>query len=462
MLGLVLLALGTGVSVLSWRLSVYLLLAYLPFAGIAIVATYPETQFANVAKDLAFVLPAYLGFLLIESGRRWLFPGLPLVPAAVLSAIVVLECFNPHVPNWLVALIGLKVWLLYIPLLVLGYRLVQTPSDLKHLFATLLVIAAIPVLVGLVEAVVVDVLGEPQMVFQLYGRAASAATQNFAHFSYGARLIWRIPSTFSFVAQYFSFTSTLIVIGYGWWRLSRHRWLGFLPLALIFLAGLTSGERGALIMLPILIVMIVVLDGRAKIIAGVIGIVIVLLAGAITLLGSGAELLGLVFRIGLSELYDTTVVGFVETLKLGVLGHGTGTATGASRLAFPGTFVLPRFYLESWWLRTVYELGLPGLAAAIVLFGSLVISGWRAVTTIADREVRAVGAAILAFLIWNLVYDLKGGLMDLDPINVYFWLLAGLLLRLGSGLVGEGLHEMPSDQSGLVAESPKQAVVQLP
>ncbi len=432
-LALALLALGTGVAMLSWRLSVYMLLCYLPFAGIAIVGSYPQTQFADVVKDLVFVLPAFLGFLLSEVPSNWGFAGLPLVPIIALTGIVVVECFNPTVPNWLVALIGLKVWLLYLPLLVLGYRLVESPSELQRLLAILLGIAVIPVLIGLVEAVFVDVLGKPQVIFNFYGSAASAVTQNFAHFNYGARAIWRIPSTFSFVAQYFSFTASMSIVAYGWWRISGHRWLGLLALALMVLAGFTSGERGALIMLPVLIAIIVMIDGRANLIVGVAMVVLVPLSVAVIVLGSGAELIAVVFRVGLAELYDTTVVGFVETLKLGILGHGTGTATGASRLAFQGNFLLPRFYLESWWLHALYELGLPGLAIAVALLGSLVVRGWRATRSIGDRELRAVGAAILAFLVWNLIYDLKGGLMDLDPINVYFWLFAGLLLRLGTG-----------------------------
>jgi hypothetical protein len=448
-LGLTLLAVGIGAAMMSWRLSVYMLLVYLPFGGIAIVASYPHTQFADVIKDLAFVLPAFVGFLLSESPKNWLFPGLPLIPMTALSVIVLLECFNPALPNWLVALIGLKVWLLYLPLSVLGYRLVQSRIELQRLFAIILCVAVIPVLIGLVEAGFVDVLGESQVIFRYYGFAASAATQNFAHFDYGARAIWRIPSTFSFVAQYFSFTASMIVIAYGWWRLWGHRWLGIIPLALIVLAGFTSGERGALIMLPLLVAMIVMIDGRAKLIAGVAVVVVVLLAASVIVLGSGAELIAVVFKIGYSELYDTTVVGFMETLKLGILGHGTGTATGASRLAFQGNIGLPRFYLESWWLHTLYELGVAGLAVTVALFGSLLVRGWRAVRSIRDREVRAVGAAILAFLIWNLIYDLKGGLMNLDPINVYFWLFAGLLMRLGSGFARESIRQTRDDHAGL-------------
>ena len=40
------------------------------------------------------------------------------------------------------------------------------------------------------------------------------------------------------------------------------------------------------------------------------------------------------------------------------------------------------------------------------------------------------GIAVVAFLVWNLVYGIKGQYMDFDPINVYFWLFAGILMKL--------------------------------
>jgi hypothetical protein len=456
-LGVVLLALGIGVALLSWRLSIYLLLFYLPFAGLAILASYPRSQLADVAKDLAFVIPAYIGFALTEPRKQWLFPGLPLIPIVVLSAIVLIECFNPVLPNFLVPLIGLKVWLLYLPLLVLGYRLVSSAEELRRLFAILLGAATIPIVIGLLEVVWVDVFGKHDAVFALYG--AAAATQNFAYFNYGSRAIWRIPSTFSFVAQYFSFTAGMMVVAYAWWRISGHRRLGLVPLLLLVLAGLTSGARGALIMLPVLIVMIVAFDGRLKLIATLVAVVALMLATALLLLGSGTELIIGVLRIGLAELHDTVIVGFTQTIQLGLFGHGTGSATGASRFAFSaerplyfgGGFTLAISLLESWWLRTIYELGLPGLAAAIGLFAVLLARGWRTMQSIRDREIRAVAAAILAFLLWNLMYNLKGSLMNIDPINVYFWLLAGLMLRLGADFGRE------DSQQAIAASAPRAA-----
>jgi hypothetical protein len=33
-------------------------------------------------------------------------------------------------------------------------------------------------------------------------------------------------------------------------------------------------------------------------------------------------------------------------------------------------------------------------------------------------------------VIWNVVFNVKAQYLDMDPMNVYFWLLLGLLFKL--------------------------------
>jgi hypothetical protein len=42
---------------------------------------------------------------------------------------------------------------------------------------------------------------------------------------------------------------------------------------------------------------------------------------------------------------------------------------------------------------------------------------------------KAYAQALLAFLIVAIVNEWKGSYLDIDPLNVYFWLFAGVLLR---------------------------------
>ena len=88
----------------------YGLLAYLPVSGLAIIASYPDTQAAVLVKDLVFILPAYLAFMTARSRIGWSFPGAPVLPMAAFAALVALMML-PLLGRPLVPLIGAKVWL---------------------------------------------------------------------------------------------------------------------------------------------------------------------------------------------------------------------------------------------------------------------------------------------------------------------------------------------------------------
>src|SRR5258708_30830609 len=70
-----------------------------------------------------------------------------------LIILVLLEAFNPHVLNWKVAAIGVKVWLFYLPLVIVGYYWLETQNDLLKVLRLILVLAWIPATVGFIEFV---------------------------------------------------------------------------------------------------------------------------------------------------------------------------------------------------------------------------------------------------------------------------------------------------------------------
>lgn len=136
----------------SWRWSIYALLAYLPVSGIPVLALYPDTRAAVLAKDVLFVMPAYIGFVVnhLANRRRMTVPGAPFALLIGLSVLVIAQMFNPSLPSGLVGAIGAKVWLFYIPLLVLGYHLVRSRSDLSWLLGLMSTTAILPALIGIV------------------------------------------------------------------------------------------------------------------------------------------------------------------------------------------------------------------------------------------------------------------------------------------------------------------------
>jgi hypothetical protein len=441
--GLVLLTGALAVGTHDWRRAVYGLLLFLPFSGIPYLLTYPNVRPALVLKDLVFVLPAYAGFLAGRAQRRRVEPGaLPGVLLVLFALLVAVQVFNPALPNRLVGLIGAKVWLLYVPCCLLAYHLVETRADLARLLATMSIAAVIPALVGVVEALLIYA-GHPDVVYRWYGGAADVATQGFAQFDFtGGGSLRRIPSTFSFVAQYFGFLVCMIAVSYAWWRgvLVRGRLAnaGAAVWLLLLAASFLSGSRAAFVFVPFLVALTVVLEARdLRLPVGVGRLVLpsALLVGlTVAVLGIGAgTLVRHTVTVGIEDFQGVFVDGFRQVLGTTVAGLGTGIDTLGARYAFerPEQFTaVTGTWYESWYVKAYTELGLAGLVLIVAILGRLVLAGLRRHGALRDPGLRAVSASLLALLVWTLVYGLKGQFVDLDPSNVYFWLLVGVLAKL--------------------------------
>jgi hypothetical protein len=352
---------------------------------------------------------------------------------------VTVQALNPALPNKLVGLIGLKVWLLYIPLYFIGYHLVTDRESLRRVLKVVSLAAIVPAAVGLVEAVLIYG-GRAGLVYSLYGNAASAATQEFAHMEYaGGGVSRRIPSTFSFVTQYYTFLAAMIAVTYAWWQGflvgTRHARRGAALWALMLAAAFLCGARGAFFFVPLLVLLTLLIErGLARIASFRMLAPIAIFACAVALFGAkGTSVVTATFDTARLEFQNVFVDGFRSAFNLTWLGLGTGADTNATRYAFSTqnqfTAVHGTWY-ESWYVKAALELGIVGLVIVVCLIATLIVRGLRAHRDLRDRRLRAVSAAILAYLIWNAVYGVKGQYIDLDPTNVYFWLLAGVAAKL--------------------------------
>ena len=441
--GVLVLALALAVGVWNWRWSIYGLLCYLPFSGIPILAAYPgrtERAVAILAKDFVFVIPAYVGFLAFFAlrRRRFWFPGAPLVLFGLLALVVLIQAFNPELPNHLIGFVGIKIWLFYIPLVFLGYHLVQSRPDLFRVLGLMSLVAIVPIMVGLVE-VVLYYAGEAGTVYSAYGDAAAPATQNFTTFVLpGGCEIRRVPSTFSFFYQYYLFAASMIVIVYGWWRGSRpagrQLWGGGVLFGLVCLAALFSGLRLAFVVIPLLVIVMLILARKsantlpwAAVAAGAC----VLLVGG----GVGAGTCGIAQHLTATtteETHHVITTGVSEAVHRTWLGLGAGADSTGARYAFPNVeqASLPVGSVqESWYVKTYLELGVFGLVIVAALLGTILFRIFRLHQRIRDPRLKVVSAGIVALIGWVLLYNVKAQYLDLDPINIYFWLFIGMLMK---------------------------------
>jgi hypothetical protein len=301
--------------------------------------------------------------------------------------------------------------------------------------------AIVPATVGIVEAILIY-RGNAHIVYSLYGDAALAATQGFAHMEYaGGGVSRRIPSTFSFVTQYYTFLAAMISITYGWWQGflvgTPHARRGAALWALMIAAAFLCGARGAFFFVPLLVVLTLVIEqGLARIASLRMLTPVAIFLAAVAVFGAkGHSVLNATLATGRVEFQDVFVNGFRAAFGMTRLGLGAGVDTNAARYASssPSLFTgVSGTWYESWYVKALLELGVVGLLVVVALIATVILRGLRAHRELGDRRLRAVSAAILAYLIWNAVYSVKGQYIDLDPTNVYFWLFAGVAVKLAA------------------------------
>ncbi len=418
-------------TLVRWRFALQGLLVALPFVGMFVLWS-DHSPVALLAKDFLFVLPLYLSFFVfhMEDVRRATVP--PGVTAAVLAfaALVLLQTLNPEIESIGVAAVGVKVWLLYIPLLYVAAAAINGYEDVVRLLRLVVGIGLVPCGVGLFQWFLILTIGYEPAISLFYGEAAEAATQGFAKFYLGG-WFYRIPGTFSFVSGYSNFTLFLIAPAYALMRADPSpAWRRFARFVFFvaIVAAILSGSRGALLFVPIIIGLIYILDGRLTGLMGAIVLVPALSLGALYV--GGVDPLEAVSRTEqLTQKYSgELVVGHVvDALERSPFGLGTGMNTGAARYFRGGETI---WTVESLYAKAIAELSIFGLVVLLAVFGTIVVGGFRRLRLIRDPHLRSVGAAFLAFVAFTVFHNAKGWSLDTDPINVYFWVFAGMLFKL--------------------------------
>ena len=422
------------VAIYRWQWAFLALLVFLPFAG-AVILVFQDAKVALLLKDVAFVLPCYLGLFLFATGqlRHATIPKAIILPLAFFVFIVLAQTVNPNLANGLVALIGVKVWLLYIPLMMVAAAYITTPWRLVILLRVLTATAVLPCLLGLTQWALAATIGYVDAISLFYGEAGYGATQGYTTFQYGGTF-YRIPSTFSFSTQYFSFLLAMLPVTYATLRCDpsiRWRQAARVIFILVIVAGFLCGSRSAFIFVPMTLVLLYVVDGRLTGVLGLLCMLPVLLFGSLYL--GGLDPLQVLTRT--QELAGTYSGGLViDSLKTALfefpLGAGTGMNTGPARHAFDGSEATGLSGIESYYAKTIWELGIPGLLALIAFLLAVLLICLRNRRQLSNPGLISVQMAFLVYFIIMIINSAKGWILDVDPNNIYFWVFLGLICKL--------------------------------
>lgn len=469
------LAVGAGVAttsvILSYfypRSALWVFLIYMPFGGTITYWLADGKLIFQVAKDV-FYIPALLA-LLVDCQRRNkpIFVAKQLLPTlSFLVAICVmilfainarLELFAPTCTFlsetaslgicrdgqvFLQGILGLKVFLGYIPLIFCAYYLIEDKKTLLTLGRVLAILAIICCTLALIQYTFLRT-GRCQATSDLTEGAGLFQASLEAKCFVGGSLLYtpeqnqiRLPGTFVspwhwgwflIANSAICFTVAFFEVSFFW------QLVGFAGLGLIFINALISGQRAALIGVPVFTLIMLILTGQ-----------IVRLKRFIPI-GVGMALVMVIFASRNPDVIQERInstIGRWQTAppqefiikqwnwatKNGVsyggilFGKGLGSATNSGR-AFGATA-----FLETYHPKVLYEVGYLGLIAFLAFITHLLIYTFKIYQSLRDPVLKSFAGAFWVFML-IIGYFPYWYPLDTDPVAIYYWLFAGVLIKL--------------------------------
>jgi hypothetical protein len=438
----------TALSFKYPRYALWAFLIYLPFGG-TITYVIGNSSLLQLAKD-GFYVPALIG--VIQYCRREHLPVLipkPLMPPlAVLLTMCVLTLVFVNGAQQLGAhgsdqpmfmgILGLKVLLGYVPLVVCAYYLIRNRQDL--LFLTRLTLVLVLTCCGLafIQYLMLKT-GRCVGTSNLSGSSLFRASLNARCFVGGSLLYSpevgqiRLPGTFVAPWQWgwFLISSAFLTFASAFndpqarWRL-----LGLISMASVFVMSVLSGQRIALALVPVTFVLLLVLTGQViylkKFLPTAFGLGLLLGVAALRnpqILQERVDSFMGRWTASPPQAFISAQFQWAIDAQKGLLGRGLGRATNSARV-FGETQLI-----ETYYPKVLYEIGPFGLLAFLVVVGLLTYLTFRAYRSIRDNGLRSYAASFWVFVLF-ITFNTYYYPLDVDPVAVYYWFFAGVILKL--------------------------------
>jgi hypothetical protein len=316
-------------------------------------------------------------------------------------------------------------------------------SDVQRFIRLLLVMSLVPALVGIAEFSLI-VLGHPDLAYQWYGSLGADVSQGFAQVGVSDQiLVHRVPSTFTFVTQFVAYcliTTPICLVALMSDPDARWRRVATVAAVAIVAAGFASGSRTYYLWGPLEIGLTLLLIGRRRLPL----VTTIVAAASVATLAVGQQLVQVatfITSLGWDYFVRVQAGEFPAVYKAaGLLGVGAGIDANGSRYVLD-SHTLP-FGIEGWYALAFLELGLPGLILILLIWLVLLSRSWLSIAMTRGSAAGPIAVAVFVILASTIVNLYKGVSLEYDPLNVYFWFIAGLALALPKiGAHRHGLSE---------------------
>ncbi|MGD1899617.1 MAG: hormogonium polysaccharide biosynthesis protein HpsL [Phormidesmis sp.] len=429
------------------RLALYAFLIYIPFAG-TVTYSLGGNSILQIAKDI-FYIPALVG--VYQFCRKNKLPIIlpkaikpPLIFLIIVGSLTTLVVNLPDQigqveGRWplIMAIWGIKILLGYVPIVACIYYLIRNKEDLMGLLRLQAILVLVVSSLGLVQYFMLRTgmcagtlgLGQEQFRASLEARCFVGGSLLYAPEQGQIRL----PGTFVAPWQWGWFLISAAFFSFGttfnddspFWRL-----VGLISMVAVMVMSVVSGQRIALLLVPMILAVLVVLTGQVKNLKRFLPI---------------GVLLGLILSY-LIVTNPTVITGRVDSLisrweasppqrfiaeqfeqvwneQEGIFGHGVGRATNSARTFAKTTLI------ETYHPKLIYELGPIGLIAALSVYTALTVATFRVYRKTKDKSLRGYAASMWVFVLF-ISYCPYYYPLDVDPVGIYYWLAAGIILKI--------------------------------
>ena len=420
------------------RLSVWLLLIWIPVMGWVQLNLFGDSS-ATVLIYEFLIIGIYVAFGIraVRSPERAGPPAVVKYGIPFVIWTLLLVPMGISVNGLLLTLLGLRTYLLPLPLIWIGYRAFESRREIENLGWLLSAVTAFIAVVAVAQLSMLSTVGGT--VFEV-------------PLGYGIAGVIRPPGTFSSAGHYGMYILFAVPLAMGLLSLNAPMWK-----RVAFAAGLGGGIIGlmantqrATIMLLVIALPLMAVFARRRQALTRLAVAAVLIVPALFV---GSQFTGTVFQERIASIGNDLTTNMVanpmirlrDALRAPVWGSGLGIAApGSGRLLPETSFSAPVRTgdsikpSESFMAAMIYNTGVPGLVLFYFLIGALVYRGLLAVRACRGTDLGTLAAAILVFQIAILLQSWAYDPLHYPPSRVLFWLWGGVLLalpKLATGVV---------------------------
>ncbi|CAN5837153.1 hypothetical protein BH23CYA1_BH23CYA1_02270 [soil metagenome] len=429
------------------RLALYAFIIYVPFAG-TVTYALGGNPILQIAKDV-FYIPALIGLYQFCRKNRLpiILPKAIKPPLVFLLIVVSMTIVVTNLPDqigqvdgrfpMLMALWGAKIFFGYVPLVACIYYLIRNKEDLVFILRLQIILVLVACGLGLIQYLMLKTGACPGTTGT--GGELFRASLDARCFVGGSLLYSpdqgqiRLPGTFVAPWQWGWFLISAAFFSFGttfsdksaFWRL-----VGLISLVAVMVMAVVSGQRIALVVVPISIVTLTVMTGQVANLKRFIPIGVILglsLSYLVTnnpaMIATRTASLQSRWNASPPQEFIAGQFGDVWQKQKGIFGHGVGRATNSAR-TFGDTALI-----ETYHPKLIYEIGPIGLFAVLAVYTALTIATFKIYRSTRDKNLRSYAASMWVFILFISYFPYYYPL-DVDPVGVYYWLAAGIILKI--------------------------------